>query len=277
MNTTIRSQNQTPLWGWQALMLGLLLSLPSTNQAGLMDYRDAAELGDTLANLAAQSRHAQLFTIGYSTDYHTDPRQPTHYPIYALRISESTNERIPDDPRKNSILFEAGMHPREWLATESCLMLAEYLVEHAEDELSNVPSLLRGADVWIIPLTTVAGRVLDDLQGGDPRHYYPHNGGWRGNGDTRECDDGVNVARNFSSGWDHATDALGLEYRGFAPFCTEEAVALRNFVQNHSISMAVVIHANAQKIWNSWGDNDITGSYFSGWKHRFSSKENRSE
>lgn len=250
---------------WRALVLGLSLCLHHTVWAALMDYHDVTELETALVNLATQSRHAQLFRIGYSTDYHTNPRQPRHYPIYALRVSESTNEWIHDDPRKNSILFEAGTHPREWLGTESCLMLAEYLVEHAEDDHSHVPRLLRGSDVWIVPLTTVAGRALDDTDGGDPRHYStsPSDAGWRGNGDTRECEYGVNVARNFSRGWSSASPELGANYRGFAPFSTEEAAALRNFVQNHGISMAVVIHSNSQKIWNQWGDDDVAGRWMS--------------
>ena len=239
-----------------------ILCLPYVLPAAVrMDYRDAGELGAVMADLAEQSSHAQLFVIGYSTDYHSNPNRPQSYPIYALRISESTNERIQDDPHKNSILFEAGTHPREWLATESCLTLAEHLVAHAEDPDTEVPELLGATDVWIIPLTTVAGRVLDDADGGDPRHFStsPSTAGWRGNGDTRDCEYGVNVARNFSRGWDDAEDACGSSYRGYAPFSTGEAAALRNFVQNHGISMAVVIHSNAEQIWNLWGDDDRAG------------------
>lgn len=226
-----------------------------------MDYHDAAELEAALVALDAGSRHAQLFTIGYSTDYETSPNQPVHYPIYALRISASTDERIDDDPYKNSILFEGGTHPREWLGTESCLSLAERLVAHAEDEASGIPEMLRRADVWIVPLTTVAGRVLDDQHGGDPVRYStsPNAAGWRGNGDTRSCQYGVNVARNFSRGWDDASADCGSNYRGFAPFCTPEAAALRNFVQNHNISMAITLHSNTEKIWNMWGDADVGG------------------
>jgi hypothetical protein len=91
-----------------------LLTFPLNLQAavGRMDYRDAEELAAALEALDQQSDQAQLYTIGYSTDYVTHPDQPRHYPIYALRISASANESIQDDPRKNSILFEAGMHPR---------------------------------------------------------------------------------------------------------------------------------------------------------------------
>lgn len=83
-----------------------------------MNYRDVAELTRALQNLADSSRHAQLFTIGHGIDYKTDPRLPGIYPIHAIRISASTDETIGDDYRKNSVLFEAGMHPREWLPTE---------------------------------------------------------------------------------------------------------------------------------------------------------------
>jgi hypothetical protein len=270
-----------------ALAFGVALVLPPVHAeqdawpVGLANYRDVAELNARLAELA-EDAHAQLFTIGTSIDYHTNPDRPTAYPIYAIRISASTDERVEDDVEKNSILFEAGSHPREWLSTEGALALAEHLVANAEIVRSGVPGILQGADVWIIPLTTVAGRVIDDTEGGDPRSFStePEGAGWRGNGDSRACDRGVNVARNFSSGWtsarsiDCVDDPEGSaqdprdgknndppsNYRGYAPFSTLEAAALRQFVQNHGISMAVVMHSNAQEIWNLWGEDDAAGT-----------------
>ena len=249
----------------------------------LANYHDVTELGLRLQALADYSSHAQLFTIGYSIDYETDRYgNPQLYPIYAIRISASTDEQVSDDVRKNAILFEAGAHPREWLTTESALMLAEYLVDNAERNASGVPTMLGNADVWIVPLTTPSGRAIDDTHFGDPRFFStsPERAGWRGNGDTRGCDRGVNVARNFSAGWtavpsvDCVDDPEGTDqdpvdgrnndppgnYRGFAPFATLEATALRQFVQNHSISMVVVMHANVQQIWNRWGNADVGGT-----------------
>jgi hypothetical protein len=48
-------------------------------------------------------------------------------------------------------------------------------------------------------------------------------------------------------------------YRGFAPFATLEAAALRQFIQNHAISMVVILHSNVQQIWNRWGNGDVAG------------------
>jgi hypothetical protein len=107
--------------------------------------------------------------------------------------------------------------------------------------------------------------VIDDPRGGNPCFFStdPLDGGWRGNGETRLCNSGVNVARNFSRGWNDAPgDCAGSDagnYRGFAPFSTLEATALRTFVQNHGISLAVVVHAPDEKIWNLWGDEDVAG------------------
>jgi hypothetical protein len=249
---------------------------------GLANYRDAAEIDARLVQLADNSSHAQVHTIGSSIDYQTNPLRATLYPIRAIRVSASTDERVTDDVRKNAILCEAGSHAREWLSSEGALALAEYLVNNAENAATDVPDLLRAVDVWIVPLTNVAGRIVDDRRGGDPRFFStdPMAGGWRGNADTRGCEYGINIARNFSAGWSGETsidcvdDPEGTaqdpvdgrnndapsDYRGFAPFSTLEAAALRQFVQNHSISMAVVMHSNAQQIWNLWGNGDAAGS-----------------
>ncbi len=253
------------LSGILAAMLLLSSALgPSLAQSPVMDYHDVSEARTLLRRLDADP-HARLFIIGYSYDYRSSPNSPVSYPIYAIRISANTPDSVEDNHRKNAILFECGMHPREWLTSESCLMLAQYLVDHIHDAKTGVPELLREVDVWIIPMSNPAGRAIDDVRGGDPRHYStsPLSAGWRGNGDTRLCSYGVNVARNFSRGFNDAGAHVYCSgnYRGFAPFSTSEANALREFVENHGISMAVILHAPGQQIWNQWGGGDIAGSF----------------
>jgi hypothetical protein len=251
----------------------VVISMPlvSSNAfAGLMHYYTVEEAEDKLRDLA-RSDHARLVRIGYSYDYSVSVVAPDRYPVYALRVSAEVDSGG-DNYEKNSILFECGTHPREWLAIESCMRLAEHLVENADNSEDGtdfavaVRELLEQVDVWIIPMSNPSGRMLDS-EDGDPTSFYTsstNSGGWRGNGDTRLCPDyGVNVARNFSRGWND-TSARPLcnnrdEYRGFAPFSTAEASNLREFVLNHSISMAVVVHTTGHHIYNRWGDDDKAG------------------
>ena len=230
-----------------------------------MNYHDVAETASLLNTLDQSSNYVDRRVIGYSYDYR-DPGNVQSYPIYALRISADADDSVQDNHDKNSILIECGMHPREWLASESCLLLAKYLADNRTNAATAVPELLDHVDVWVIPITTPSGRVIDDQNGGDPNLFFDdplyEGKGWRGNGDTRLCNMGVNVARNFSRGFtDEAARVFcGKEYRGFAPFSTSEANAVRQFVLNHSISMALIVHTTSQKIWNRWGEGDIAGA-----------------
>jgi hypothetical protein len=229
-----------------------------------MNYHDFDETEFALQLLDAFSPNVLLETIGESIDYHTNPSNPVSYPIYALRISADTPHDDGDRHDKNAILFNCGIHAREWLSAESCLHLAIYLFSNLTNESSGVPGLLEHTDVWIIVMSNPAGRVLDDQHGGDPTQFHntpPWTTGWRNNADTRLCDMGVNGARNFSSGYnDHSSNVFcSSRYRGFAPFSASEANALRQFVNNHMISFAVTIHSNGQLIWNQWDSSDDAG------------------
>ncbi len=72
---------------------------------------------------------------------------------------------------------------------------------------------------------------------------------------------GVNVARNFSRGYNDFESRVFCTspYRGFAPFSSTEANALRQFVNNHMISFVVTSHSEAQLIWNQWDSGDLAG------------------
>jgi hypothetical protein len=230
-----------------------------------MNYHNFAETESALQSLDALSPYVTLETIGYSYNYRSNPSNPSAYPIYALRVSADTPSTSGDRYDRNSVLFDCNCHAREWLTSESCLELAEYLANNRTNAGIYVPELLQNADVWIIPIVNPAGRVIDDAHGGDPTQFFntsPYLTGWRNNADTRLCDMGVNPARNFSRGFnDEAADIFcSSRYRGFAPFSTSEANALRQFVENHMISFAVTSHSNGQEIWNQWETGDIAGT-----------------
>jgi len=229
-----------------------------------MNYHDFAETEALLQALDAGSTYVILEVIGESIDYRTHPASPDSYPIYALRVSANTPAKVGDLHDRNAILFDCAIHAREWLTTESCLRLAEYLVQNRTNGATPVPELLAHTEVWIIPMVNPAGRILDDHFGGDPTRFFdiaPWYDGWRNNADTRLCNMGVNGARNFSRGYNDSESRVYCTspYRGFASFSSTEANALREFINNHMISFVVTSHSEGQLIWNQWDTGDDAG------------------
>jgi len=253
----------------RAVSAGYSMGLSNPLAPDEMNYHDFIETEAVLLALDGHSTYVTLERIGESIDYRTNPSNPISYPIYALRISANTPATSGDRHDRNAILFDCACHAREWFTTESCLELADYLVHHRTDTASGVPELLSYADVWIIPMVNPAGRTIDDQSGGDPTQFFTDplwdGRGWRNNADTRLCNMGANPARNFSRGFNDSEAEVYCtsQYRGFAPFSTSEANALRQFVNNHMISFAVTAHTNGQLIWNQWDAGDDAGERMS--------------
>ncbi len=235
--------------------------------ADLMDYHDYAEAMAVLDELAA-APNVRVEQIGISTDFTKTPS--VEYPIRAIRISAvtpltgSTTTGIKKrEEVRPAVLFDAGIHAREWLAPESAIELAKYLVEESGKPDSRAAQALKRLDVWIIPMSNPSGRVLDDPKKGNPLEASKDGAepaGWRGNGDARTNPHGIDVGRNFSYDWAKApSEPKEKHWRGPAPFFTQEAAALRQFVQNHPIAMAVHLHSNSQDFCTVWDDRNQSG------------------
>lgn len=226
----------------------------------LLDYHDYHEMADVLKILSRQD-NVIVEELGPSTLFTVKP--PVTVPILALRITDVGRPRDKGDSRP-AILLDGGIHAREWLTAESLLELAQFLASESQLPESQAARALKKVDVWIIPMSNPSGRLIDDQAQGDPRKCYradgPNAGGWRGNGDTRVGKYGIDVARNFSHDWQKANDEPSQKHwHGAAPFQSLEATALRQFVQNHLISMAVHNHSNSQLIATVWDDSDRSG------------------
>ena len=250
------------------LLLGLSLGtargeLPNDK----MDYTSYAEMVDVLEDLeAAHPDIVTLKSIGHSIDI-PFAGQTTDYDIYALRVGPTGDQDLQDGGDGiTSILFVGGIHGREWLAAESLVELARELVEKAQNAGSTEYALLRRVAVWIIPMVNAAGRLIDDQHAGDPYRYYTGldnaQFGWRHSADFRDCESAVDINRNFSTGWGTASPAgcgWDRHFEGLAEFSNQETAALRQFVQNHWVCMAVDVHTCSQLIWNTWGTGDTAG------------------
>ena len=272
----------------------LLASVPATtSRAAELDYRDWSEGGLVMIAQSILHEEARVYSLGPITG--SDITQ------LAMLISEDAD--VEDGGTKNAVLIECGMHAREWFASESCYWLIDHLLRNRDRAWMR--DLLSHTDIWIIPQSNPVGRDVDDPRWGDPTEFVYvcddganagntctvdgdcpgglcYRKGWRTNADRDACDLGVDLARNFSSGWDQAvafctpkvcdggsndgnpctSDAscapvgtcenARMFYRGSAPFSESENLNLRRFVHNHMISMAAIVHANAQQIWNRW-------------------------
>ncbi len=241
---------------------GVMLMVSLVASACTMNYTSWQEGSLEMHALARKHPEASVHVLGESST-------PGIYQK-AIKISLGGAE---DDPERNSILFECGMHAREWYAAESCYSLIEYLLDNIET--AAVRELLEHVDVWVIPQSNPAGRHIDDRHRGDPTRYtryctggpdsgeacrddadcavHCYDAGWRGNANRDACQLGVDPARNFSRGWGKKTcTTSSRKYSGAAPFSERETLNLRRFVHNHMLSSVVIVHANAQQIWNQW-------------------------
>ncbi len=237
-------------------------------QAQLADYHDQAELDAAILALDGMGGgRMRVFTVGASYQGR---------PIRAVRLAAQSLSGIDDPGDRPAVLFECGMHAREWASSEMCLW---YLQSFALGFLftpSRVNELLEHATVWVVPMVNPDGRVQDDGSGGDPRFYWtstfyhPHGSdgsGWRTNVQPFTCVGapnnqglGIDLARSFSAGWagpgfstgDEA-DCLDNQYAGEYPFHAAEARHLRRFVNNRMISMSVSVHSNGQSMGTPLG------------------------
>ena len=240
--------------------------LAATPSPAALDYRDWVEGTTLLIGQAIAHEEVNLFSLG-------DVNDPT---VLQVGVLIADRDDFEDRGTKNVVLIECGMHAREWYAAESCYWLIDHLLRFRST--SPVRDLLEHVDLWVVPQTNPAGRMRDDLVGGDPARFVRYcnagtrigescsvnsdcpgagcaSSGWRTNTNTSVCGVGVDLARNFSSGWDIAETACQNDYRGPEPFSELEALNLRRFVHNHMISMALVVHANSQEISNQWYDH----------------------
>lgn len=257
---------------WKFAPLAAMLTLTTAASAAELDYRTWIEGALEMWILDFASPNVTQVVLGESST----PGILQH----AIRFSKDVSAEDPGT--RNVVLFECGMHGREWLAAESCYWLMDYLYDNLNSPA--VDALLTAADVWIIPQSNPAGRELDDLVLGDPTEYnrfcdlgpdqrepcdtdsdcainppgLPQpscvDGGWRGNSNLTSCGLGVDLARNFSSGWGNAPTCATepIKYRGTNPFSEPETLNLRRFIHNHMISTVAIQHANGEKVDNAW-------------------------
>jgi hypothetical protein len=244
--------------------IALVLSIPLASvQADYKDdYYDYQEMVTLLTNLQTQAAAKtpnvySLQIIGYS--YQDNP-------IYAVKFSDNPGLEQEDKP---VVVIDSGIHANEWLPVESNINFIQYLFnayytsvhpDHAE-----VVELVNNFEIWIIPMINVDGRIRDDLNQGDPDSFWTattyHTDdtvGWRMNVQEVPCaakiggtNQGIDLNRNFSDRFWELSNCTRSSYSGSSPFAAPETRALKQFINNHMVSLVLHQHSDAQIVYSA--------------------------
>ena len=205
------------------------------------DWHTPTEIYTELDNLVtAHPTMAEVISIGTSVE----GRQ-----IKCIKISDNV---ATDETDEGDVFFVGVHHAREWISSEMCLYLAEYLLEtYAAGSDPELSSCMDNLEIWIIP-------VLNP----DGYHYSTTAGNrmWRKNRrDNGDGTFGVDLNRNYSYQWGFGTGAEGsditadYQYRGPSAFSEPETTALRDFVQGLDNPKAfLTYHSFSQLFLRPW-------------------------
>ena len=184
-------------------------------------YHSGETLEQDLRRLAEQRPEiAELREIGRSLEKR---------PIWALRIGERKEST-------HKVLFLGCHHAREWISVEVPYLLAQHLVEHADE----VQQWLKQGEIWVVPMVNPDG------------HEYSRTSKrlWRKN--RRPNPDGsygVDLNRNYGYMWgvlDTSTSShtpADDTYVGPRAFSEPETRAVRDLIACRSFGGIVTYHS----------------------------------
>jgi hypothetical protein len=261
------------------LMLLCMVFLKTVRADYTYNYHDYTEMVAFLKNMEAEAREKTpniffLQVIGHSY---------LDNPVYAVKFSANP---VFEDDAKPDVVIDAGIHGNEWLPVESTIYFIQHLFESyynsAAADNAEVTDLVDNYEIWIIPMINVDGRLRDDLSMGDPEHfwtdpqYHPHGMdvygdkvGWRMNVQTVDCPAmpggrtvGIDINRTFSHHFWDLSDCAATLYNGGSPFAATESRVLKQFVNNHMVSLLLHQHTPLQTVFSGSGITGL-GAYIS--------------
>jgi len=159
------------------------------------------------------------------------------------------------------ILVQAAIHGREHFTAWLAMAMMDYLL--LQDQ---VP-----ADVCyhIIPMSNPDGVIISQTGKLDEHQLMVYELDWD-YGYTRAGEKtyatqwkanalGVDINRNFISGWDPSNDHPEIsseKYRGYAPFSSPEASALRDYTMHRAFHATISLHAYGSVLYYQYGTKE---------------------
>ena len=196
-------------------------------------YHSAETLEQDLRQLAeSQPEIAELREIGRSLE---------DRPIWALRIGERRAS-------EHKLLFMGCHHAREWVSVEVPYLLAEHLVNHADQP--PVRQWLQRGEIWVAPMVNPDGHEFSRTQ----------DRLWRKNRRTNfDGSIGVDPNRNYGYMWGTLNISTSSHvpsdptYVGPRAFSEPETRAVRNLVASELFRGVITYHSFSQLILYPWG------------------------
>lgn len=208
------------------------LSRFATTEA-IAAYHSAETLEQDLRRLAErQPEIAELREIGRSLE---------DRPIWALRIGERRAS-------EHKLLFMGCHHAREWVSVEVPYLLAEHLVNNADQP--PVRQWLQRGEIWVAPMVNPDGHEFSRTQ----------DRLWRKNRRTNiDGSIGVDPNRNYGYMWGTLNISTSSHvpsdptYVGPRAFSEPESQAVRNLVANELFRGVITYHSFSQLVLYPWG------------------------
>jgi carboxypeptidase T len=196
-------------------------------------YHSAETLEQDLRQLAeSQPEIAELREIGRSLE---------DRPIWALRIGERRAS-------EHKLLFMGCHHAREWVSVEVPYLLAEHLVNNADQP--PVRQWLQRGEIWVAPMVNPDGHEFSRTQ----------DRLWRKNRRTNfDGSIGVDPNRNYGYMWGTLNISTSSHvpsdptYVGPRAFSEPETRAVRNLVASELFRGVITYHSFSQLILYPWG------------------------
>ena len=147
-------------------------------------------------------------------------------------LTISTNiEKADENP---ALFFTGTIHAREWIGHELAIEFANYILENLETD-TTLQSYLDGITIYMVPCANPDGYEYS-------RNHFSF---WRKNRRVNaDGSYGVDLNRNFPTGYVKSTATTSNVYGGPEPFSEPETRALRDFVEAHNnITIALDYHS----------------------------------
>jgi hypothetical protein len=209
------------------------------SQHGFEVWRSNDEPGgieDQIRAIAADPRNRGFVSL------HVLGRSHQGRDILALRLTQGARG-LPLG-RRPAVLYQGTAHAREWIATEVTMRLLRWYVERRRAGDAEVAELLRGAELWFVPMINPDGY----------QYTFEVDRLWRKNLRDNDGDgvittnDGVDLNRNFPLNWNYDEEGSSSQfasatYRGPEPVSEPETRANIAVFDLADVRFAVSYHS----------------------------------